>query len=289
MLALPLLVLSTLSFAALAGTQDPDTKTHPKYVHLKLRSGTDLRAFVLEKDGERYRLQLSVGGGTSSGWYDFGAFEDESQVRILESMVAEDDVAAQFAVAEFAMDKGLTEMARRELRRCSHMAENLDPDHHQKLGPRAIALTVKLIDAYAELGKLSEARNGVHRMLVRRADQLTSDQKQQLVKALDDATARQAAKRDAEREKKAEEKQARERDRRLEPVVKHLDEANELRREGLLCSEYYMKASRLLERAEKKYASVLKDVEKLTVALGQDPTAMAQLQRISDSASKQLL
>jgi len=285
---LPLLVLATVSLVALSRAQEADPEKPRRPVYVKLNSGSELRASVLERDGDRYRLQVSISGGTSTNWYGFEDFEDESQVRLLESMVNEGDVAAQFAVAEFALEKNLPEMARRELRRCSQMADKLDPDHHDKLGPRAVALTIKLIDAYAELGKLSDARNGVHRILVRRADQLTPEQKAALVKALDDATADQAAKKDAARAEEATQRQSRERDRRLQPLTKHLDEANKLRHDGLMSSKSYTKASRLFERSIDKYADVVKDAAKLAEQLSGDPVAMAQLQDISGSASTHL-
>jgi hypothetical protein len=286
--ALLLIAVSALPLSAWPGTTAQDQDQSPRYTHLKLRTGTSLRAHVLEVDGARYRLQVSVQGGTSSGWYEFDSFEDESQVRLLESQVAEDDPAAQLAVAEFAVDKGLTEIARRELRKCSHIAMSASADVREDIAPRAVALTVRLIEAYAEMGKLSEARHGVDRILVRKASVLTQEQKDSLVEAVEAAARRQEEERASQREEEAVERADRDRAKRLEPILKELEKAQDLRREGLMSSSSYSKASRLLERSVKEFESVLNRSQKLRARSEQDPTTLKEIDRIEERASSQL-
>ena len=62
--------------AFLSPPQDDDPEPDARPVTLKLNSGTSVRGWVVETEGERVRLRMSAAGGTIERWYKVADFDD---------------------------------------------------------------------------------------------------------------------------------------------------------------------------------------------------------------------
>ena len=191
--------------------------------------------------------------------------------------VPEGDLSAQLAVAELAEEKGLTEMARTELRRCAHMihdGEALPPAVRE----RAIELIVQLVDSLCAEGKISEARSAVTRIITRQSSSLSVEEQDRLISTVEAASDRAIGEQNKARRAKEDARVVAERERKLKPVLARMDKGKERRRKGLLNSRQFSAASRDLHGAAKEFELALADIDRLSQQFADDPLMIAELE-----------
>jgi hypothetical protein len=279
--ALAALVTALLSLSALSSSlQDPEPEPEPRKVAVSLKSGKRLHGSIVQIDGQRVQLRLSVSGGTSVQWYDIDDFDDRSRVRLRREQVAEGDVLAQLAVAEYAAELGLIDLSRTELRRCAHMLDSGDAAPPAAFRQRAIDLTLRLLERFCERGDVSEARSAVSRLLTRRSSELSEEEQARFLATVEDAAARLSDGKAAERRAKEDAKTSAARKKHLDAVDKRVAKAQALRRKGLLASRSYSASSRDLRGAVKQFEAALKEIEKLRKKFDDDAVMLAELDAV---------
>ncbi|MEM6673328.1 MAG: hypothetical protein AAF726_10830 [Planctomycetota bacterium] len=228
-----------------------------------LESGDALRGSIVGVDGSKIQLKVTVPGGYSTRWLELDRFEPKSQVAIRRALVPEGDLDAQLAVAEFAAQEGLVDSSRKELGRLAHMAEELDEEITPEMKGRAIDLVNGIVAGLCSEGRVGEARQGVNRLITRRGDGLTDEDRARLLATLDASVAEQEAAEAVERQAKRDAKVAAEIERELEPIHKDLKKGAELRRKGLLNSKKRGAAKKDLDKAVKEFESAVERIDGL--------------------------
>ncbi len=249
-----------------------------------LTTGDTLHGTILESEGDRVRLKLKILGGSSERWYEISHFQPKSQVRLKHEMVADGDVLAQLAVAEFAADLGLYDQARVELKRCAYMAKESEAPQSEQFKDRAVALTVKLLQDHCNRGEIAAARAGVTRILAKHGEALTQEQQSLLLHTVEFGAEKHQAAKDAKRRSKEDAKLTAEREKKLAPIHKHIDQGKALRRSGLLKSRQYGAARRELSRAIDHFDDALEEIEKIRKDHPDDPVMSAELDAAFEEA-----
>ena len=287
------LAAAALSFAALqpnvlVRAQDSADDDEARVVTYVLASGTNVRGTIAEVEGERVRLRLSIaGGGTSLHWYDLQDFEPRSQVRLEREQVAEGDLMAQLGVAELASELELYDQSRTELTRCAHIIDYSGQAPPEAFKPRALQLTVHLLEQLCADGNVSEARRAVSRLLTRRSDLMSEEDQSRLIGTVESAALRIAEAQAAERRAAAESRALEVREEELEPVQRELERGRQHRRSGLLGSRRYTAASRDLRRAVGYFESALEKIEELREENAGDAAMLAELDALAAQATAQ--
>jgi len=284
-----LLGTAVLSLSAIVpALRSQDEPPEPRKVTYELKDGKHVRGVVVDAEGDRIRMKVSLSGGSSTRWFDLADFELKSQVRVQRDQVAEGDLLGQLGVAEFANSHGLIEMSRTELRRCAHMLKLAPEPRPEGFESRALKLTLQLLEGLATRGDISEARHAVTSLLVRYEDSLSEDEKNQLIQAVEGGVQRHKSKLSAARNAKETAQDAAKREKHLKGVRSDLEKGEKRRRKGLLGSRKYTSASRDLHAAVKLFESALKDTEKLSKKFSDDAFLVAELKVLGDEARTQV-
>ncbi|MGH3115150.1 MAG: hypothetical protein ACRDOP_16940, partial [Gaiellaceae bacterium] len=109
-----------------------------------LKDGKELLAEVLRVDGNRVALKVHVETGTVEVTRPIEDFVPHSAFNILRTAVAPNDIAAHVKLAEFAVENGLIDAARRELRRAREIAD--DQGIELELEGRLVERAVRILD-----------------------------------------------------------------------------------------------------------------------------------------------
>lgn len=272
------LAAATLSLsAALPELQDDEPAVGQRKVSYTLKTGKSVRGIIVSTDGDRVQLSITMNGGSAVKWYDVNAFDGRSQVRLEREQVAEGDLLAQLGVAESALDKGLIDMSRTELRRCAHMldadAEKPPAAFHQ----RALDLTVRLLEANCARGDVAEARSAVSRILMRRGGKLSQEEQARLLSTVERGAQQAASESAAKRRVREDAKTTAAREKSLKPVYAKIEKGKDHRRKGLLGSKKYTAASHDLRKAAGYFESAIKDIRKLREKFAGTPSMLAEL------------
>jgi len=263
-------------------TQDDQSAEVRRYV---MKGGKSVRGSVLALDGDRVRLKVMVAGGSGEAWYDLSAFEDKSQVDLRRAGLASDDYQGMLDLSAFALDKGLVDAARKELRFMAHSAQVAGTPLSPELQAGALDLTNKIILALCEAGKVGDARTGVRSLLTKRGSDMTEAQRQQLMDTLDKGIAARKAATAAKKEARKDAKLAAETERKLAPLRKAVKDGEAYRRKGLLESKNQAKSRRDLKKAVAEFDRARKGVAKMADAGRKDEALGKELIGLSQEAT----
>ena len=282
-------LVATIQLApALAGhsatqeTREIESAPTRRYV---MADGKAIRGKVVATDGARVQIRVSVAGGSGTAWYTIEGFEDKSQVDLRRIILAPEDVSGALAVAEFAMEKGLLEESRKQLRRTALLAEDESLEAGPDFRPRAVALIENVVAGLVASGKVREAQNGVSRMLTRHGSDLTDSEREGLMNALDSAVSVREETAQQERRDKLDDKAAAALEKKIAPIEKAIDEGASIRREALLGSRTRGNTRSQVARSVSKYEKALKDLDKLMAESMDDRGLMAELAALGQKAT----
>ena len=288
LLALALGILGAIQIApAFASRSAQETRKveNASSRRYKQANGTTIRGTVIETDGTRVRIRVSVAGGTGTAWYSIDRFTPESQVDLRRAITEESDLSGQLAVAEFAMDKGLIDDSKKQLRRAALLADDYEENAGPDFKPRALALIDRIVVAMVQSGDVRAAEGAVNRLLTRHGSDLTEAERAAMVDNLDAATSARTEQVQQQRRAELDEEALKELDKKIEPIVKSIDAADEIHRKALLGSRKRGNALRECDRAIKKYDSALKQLEALVADSSGDRALVSELAALGQQAT----
>ncbi|MEM9379703.1 MAG: hypothetical protein AAGB93_07100 [Planctomycetota bacterium] len=251
----------------------------------KQKNGTTIRGTVIQTDGSRVRIRVSVAGGTGTAWYSIDGFTPESQVDLRRAITSEDDLSGQLAVAEFAMESGLISDSKKQLRRAALLAEDYEGEAVADFKPRALALIDRIVTAMVQAGDVRAAEGAVNRLLTRHGGDLSDAERTAMLDNLDAATSAHTENIQQQRRADLDEAAKVELDKAIAPIVKSIEEAEKVHRKALLGSRKRGNALRECDRAIKRYDSALKGLEKLVADSSGDRALVSELAALGQRAT----
>jgi tetratricopeptide (TPR) repeat protein len=230
-----------------------------------LASGKAVKAEVLEVNDSRVKMRVHVAGGSLERWFRLEEFKPHSAYVILRSVANAEDPGAHLRLAEFAANKSLIAVARREL----HLARKLSgkislgSNVQTMIDRRAVDGLERLFREALSKGQLDSAQKYLSAILIRHPSAKSAAEREALVALLDKQ--RLAAK-DARHRAKAKRASARDEKRReslLRTPRAHLAKGQAESRKGLLGSRHFASAHQHFTRAVRHFESTIRSMEVL--------------------------
>ncbi len=286
-----LLASATLGLVSAAGlpvvhapalaTQDDGGAEVRRYA---MKSGKALRGSVIAIEDGRVRLKVMVASGSGESWFDLSSFEESSQVNLIRASLADDDYQGMLELSAFALDKGLIDASRKELRFMAHAAAAEGTPLSPELKAGALELTNRIITELCMAGKVGEARTGVRRLLTKRGSDMTAAERERLMDTLDRGVAAREAAGDAKREARKDAKLAADLERKLAPIRKSVESGAASRRKGLLESKSQSRSRRDLKSAVTSFDRARKGAAKMASSAGENETLSQELEELQAEA-----
>ncbi|MEM1451913.1 MAG: hypothetical protein AAF726_11915 [Planctomycetota bacterium] len=272
------------AFASRSAQETREVKDSPSRRY-KQKNGSTIRGTVIETDGNRVRIRVSVAGGTGTAWYTIDRFTPESQVDLRRAITEDSDLSGQLAVAEFAMDNGLIEDSKKQLRRAALLADDYEENAGPDFKPRALTLIDRIVVAMVDKGDVRGAESAVSRLLTRHGSDLTEAERVAMVENLEKATGAQKERAQEQRRAELDEASRAKIDKAIEPILKNITEAEKTHHKALLGSRKRGNALRECDRAIKKYDLALKGLEKLVPESSGDRALVSELAALAQRAT----
>lgn len=254
---------------------------------LVLKNGQVVRAQVLSLEGDRVKLKLPLLGGTADTERSLSDFEPASAAEILSRTASATSFEDQLRVAKFAAEHGLLKSMGRHAFAAKQLAEK--HEHAKELVPQ---VTNWAADALEQLYRqalarrdFDTARHLLKVLLTHLPDERTDAQKDVLLQQLVEAQRRAdeeynvgTPKSEQTREEVAGKADVA---RLLDPVVKLLDDAQKLNREGLLQSNKPTQARKKFDESIAKYTAAWQLLQKV-LGTATDAQIRSQAWRIAE-------
>jgi len=230
-----------------------------------LKDKTEIRAEVLGLEGESVRLRAHVTGGTAETTRKISDFVPHSAFNLLRATSPADDVQAHVKLAEFAIENGLVDAARRELLKARDLAndQRLAPDFEHRLVARAVTVLDRLLRQMLEDGRIQDARFIVSQILSANPSRLTDAQKAEFVDLVEGTVEKRKEDAARAKEARADAASSARREQSLEPVRKTVDRGKSMHRQALLASDKAARAIGAFDQAIQAFDSAEKGAGKL--------------------------
>ena len=276
------MILSLIACALLAlpGAAPPRTYA--------LKDGKELLAEVLSVDGDRVNLKVHVETGTVEVTRPIADVVPHSAFNIMRTAVPPKDIAAHVKLAEFAIENGLVDAAKRTLTRARELADDqgIEPDLERRLVERAVRILDGLFRQMVKEGRIQDARFFLSQILSRRPSRLSDSQKQELVDLVEREVEAQKSAKASAKQAQANEANSAKRDQTLEPLRKRLEKGKESHRRALMISDKGSQAINEFDQAIRSFDSVQKEGRAQMSRNPNDPALADEVQSLVAEAGQ---
>ena len=237
-----------------------------------------VRGEALAIEDDRVRMRVHFNEGTMQRTFRVDQFRPGSVFRMRLSLTADDDVAGHLALVRYALDTEQVTRARQSLARARSLAG--DPRLGTDLERGFVAAEVSALERrfFEQLdgGDLRAAKRTLSAMRRKYAGALSPGRIAGLQREVDRERDRRTAEGVAAKTAEDRMQLAKERQRRLTPLVQRLEVAARARRNGLLNSKNFSRAIDEFGRAIRQCEVVLSSLEQLERRYGNDEVTMRE-------------